>query len=164
MFNRASNTASSFDERYGFWTDAMRTLELHPLLGIGIGNYQLYTEKHNPGDYWFSQGEITFYDQPESGYLKYLIEFGIFAGIAFFGFLLVPMFRGIWTFLTAKKDFRIIIICASLISWMIGFITVASLTDMRIFILIVTLICLLISCTNQAIQEKELNDVENAGA
>ena len=83
VFNRQSNTGGALLERTEFWTDAMTIFKLHPLLGIGIGNYQLYTEKFKPDNFWFSQGEITFFDQPESGYLKYLIEFGIFGFIVF---------------------------------------------------------------------------------
>lgn len=150
VFNRESNTGSALEERAGFWIDALRIFEVHPFLGIGIGNYQLYTEKHNPDNFWFSQGEVTFFDQPESGYLKYLIEFGLFGFIIYMSFLIIPMIKAVWIFITKRKDYRLVIICASLFSWMIGFITVCSLTDSRILIVITTLVCLLISFTNKA--------------
>lgn len=152
VFNRESNTGSALAERAGFWIDALRIFEVHPFLGIGIGNYQLYTEKHNPDNFWFSQGEVTFFDQPESGYLKYLVEFGFFGFIIYMCFLIIPMIRAVWTFLTRRKDYQLIILCGSLISWMIGFITVCSLTDSRILIIITTLVCLLISITNENIR------------
>ncbi len=148
VFNRQTNTVSALEERQLFWADALRIVEVHPLLGIGIGNYQLYTEKHDPDNFWFSQGEITFFDQPESGYLKYLVEFGIFGFLVFMGFILIPMAKAVWLYLTKSRDYRLIVLCASLISWMIGFITVCSLTDSRILIIITTLVCLLITLTS----------------
>jgi O-antigen ligase len=149
VFNRESNTSGALEERAGFWIDALRIFEVHPFLGIGIGNYQLYTERHNPDNFWFSQGEITFFDQPESGYLKYLIEFGIFGFMLYMSFLIIPMVKAVWIFLTRSKNYQLVIICAALLSWMIGFITVCSLTDSRILIVITTLVCLLISITNR---------------
>ncbi len=151
VFNRESNTASSLAERAGFWLDALTIFEKHPLLGIGVGNYQWYTYMHKPDNFWFSQGEITFFDQPESGYLKYLIEFGIFGFIVFMCFLIIPMTRAVYIYLAQHRDNRLIILTASLISWMIGFITVCSLTDSRILIVITTLVCLLIHLTSQTV-------------
>lgn len=149
VFNRQTNTTNALEERAEFWQDALRIYREHPLLGIGIGNYQSYTEKYKPDNFWFSQGEVTFFDQPESGYLKYLVEFGIFGFILLMAFVIVPMIRAVWIFLTRKKDFTLLILCGSLISWMIGFITVCSLTDSRILIIITTLICLLIGVTKE---------------
>lgn len=149
VFNRQTNTTNALEERAEFWQDALRIYREHPLMGIGIGNYQLYTEKYKPDNFWFSQGEVTFFDQPESGYLKYLVEFGIFGFILFMAFVIVPMIRAVWIFLTRKKDYNLLILCGSLISWMIGFITVCSLTDSRILIIITTLICLLIGVTKE---------------
>ncbi|GAO44322.1 O-antigen ligase family protein [Flavihumibacter petaseus] len=150
MFNRQTDTNSALDERTGFWLDALTIYNKHPLMGIGVGNYQLYTERYKPDNYWYAQDEITFFDQPESGYLKYLIEFGLFGFTVFILFLIIPLVRSVYLYLVGVKDERLLILVASPLSWMIGFITVCSLTDVRIFIVVTSLTCALIHVMQQA--------------
>jgi O-antigen ligase len=73
IFKRAS-LSDSYEFRYAIWEDAFAIFMKHPFAGIGIGNYANYVSAHNPDQYWFSDNEITWFDHPESGYLKFLTD------------------------------------------------------------------------------------------
>lgn len=141
------NRTSTFDESYQFrkeiWNDAIEIFKLNPFFGIGIGNYAKYVEVHNPDQYWISENNVTIYDHPENGYLKILTEFGIVGSLAIFACITLPIFKGIAYFFKSN-DITTLLLIAALLSWMVGFVTVYSLGDVRIGILIATIISMLI--------------------
>ncbi len=134
--------------RYAIWLDAFDIFLAHPFFGIGLGNYAHYVSIHNPDQFWINDNDITFFDHPESGYLKLLTEFGIFGFLLVFMLILLPMYRGIKTYFTTK-DFNIMVMVASLSTWLIGFYTVYSLGDVRIKILVVSIVCMLIATSQE---------------
>jgi O-antigen ligase len=146
MFNRGANVNDSADVRYAYWRGALRIFFERPLLGIGIGNYQHYVTLHEQDQYWEYFGTIEYIDHPESGYLKILTEFGVFG--AFIGLLII-----LQTFVSAFKtlifsglqDKTLLFLTASLLSWGVAFLTVYSFSDLRIFIMVATIICLILS-------------------
>jgi O-antigen ligase len=143
MFQRADLT-ESYEFRYAIWQDAFRIFKEHPLFGIGIGNYANYVSVHNPDQYWLAENEFTYFDHPESGYLKFLTELGAIGFLLILFFILFPILTGFKKYLK-NKNTTILLLIAALTSWMIGFYTVYSLGDSRIKILVVTIICLLVS-------------------
>lgn len=150
VFNRGDNLNESYLFRMGIWKEAYQIFYDHPILGIAPGNYAHYVSIHNPDQFWMLDNEIVYYDHPESGYLKILTEYGLIGFFAIFLLVLIAMIRGMIRFFQTK-DTLFIFLVAAMISWLIGFYTIYSLGDVRIQILIGTIIGLLIARNTQAI-------------
>lgn len=146
----------SYAFRYAIWQDAFDIFLAHPFFGIGLGNYANYVSVHRPDQFWINDNDITFYDHPESGYLKLLTEFGFFGCLLIVLFVLNPMYTGMKTYLRTK-DFSLMVLVAALCTWLVGFYTVYSFGDIRIKILIVSIVCMLIASTNENTQSHKKN-------
>ena len=145
IFNRGESLKDSYDTRNQIWQVALRIFGKNPFFGIGITNYSKYVEVHAKDQYWLVGGEKIYFDHPESGYLKYLAEFGIFGTAGIFAFIFSAIYKGLQTFFKKVKDFYIIFLISALITWLVGFYSVYSLSDTRIMILIATITCVLIA-------------------
>jgi O-antigen ligase len=145
IFSRGESLEESYLIRNAIWQEAYKIFFKHPFLGIGIDNYAKYVEVHSPDQFWLVDGEKVFFDHPESGYLKFLTELGIFGFLGIFVFIFVGIFKGLKVFILKVKDFNIIFLISALLSWFLGFYSVYSFTDTRITILIATIIGLLYS-------------------
>jgi len=143
LLNRNSDISEAYDVRYAIWTDAFGIFLDHPFFGIGLGNYSNYVSIHNPDQFFESPTEIFYFDFPESGYLKLLTEFGAIGFISVFAFVVIPVYKGFHLFFK-NKDMNLILLIAAIASWLVGFYTVYSLADLRIRLLIMTIIILLI--------------------
>lgn len=143
IFKRA-DLADAYAFRYAIWQDAFAIFIDHPFFGIGLGNYANYVSIHNPDQYWISDNEVTVYDHPESGYLKLLTELGLIGFCIAMFFIVKPIFAGLIVYFKTR-DLTIIVLVSSLITWMIGFYTVYSFGDIRIKLLIISILCMLIS-------------------
>jgi O-antigen ligase len=150
IFKR-DDLADAYAFRYAIWQDAFTIFLEHPFFGIGLGNYANYVSIHNPDQYWISDNEVTLYDHPESGYLKLLTEFGIIGFLVVIFFILKPIYAGIATYFKTK-DLSLVILVSALVTWMIGFYTVYSFGDIRIKLLIISIVCMLIA-SSRAIDE-----------
>ena len=146
IFKR-DDLADAYAFRYAIWQDAFAIFQDHPFFGIGLGNYANYVSLHNPDQYWISDNEITLYDHPESGYLKLLTEFGLIGFLAAMLFIVKPIYGGIAMYFKTK-DLSLVILVSSLFTWIIGFYTVYSLGDIRIKLLIVSIVCILIASSS----------------
>lgn len=144
MFQRGTNLSDSYEFRYVIWEDAFKIFTDNPFWGVGIGNYANYVSVHNPDQYWISDNVITFFDHPESGYLKFLTEFGLFGFIVILLMIFTPLYKGIVLYFKTHKSFHLLL-SASLTTWLVGFYTVYSLGDIRILILVATLLSLMIA-------------------
>jgi len=144
IFNRFATISDDYDFRFTVWKDAFEIFKDNPYFGIGIGNYANYVSVHNPDQVWEANAGFTFYSHPESGYLKFLTEYGLAGFILIFSLILLPMIIAFRELIKTKNKNNLLLI-AALVSWMVGFYTVYSLDDTRIKILVVTVICLLIT-------------------
>lgn len=144
MFQRGTNLSDSYEFRYAIWQDAVKIFADNPFWGVGIGNYANYVSVHNPDQYWISDNVITFFDHPESGYLKFLTEFGVFGFIVILLMIFTPLYKGLLLYFKTNESFHLLL-SASLITWLVGFYTVYSLGDIRILILVATLLSLMIA-------------------
>jgi O-antigen ligase len=142
ILNRSDDLKSSFEVRNDIWNENLQIFLENPLLGIGIGNHHNYIVNHTPGGYYLIDNEIVYYGT-ESGYLQILVEYGIFGFILAFLFIVMPIINSIRSYLDTHNS-NIILLIASVISWLTAFFTINSLSDKRILIVLVTLICLLI--------------------
>jgi O-antigen ligase len=143
LLNRNSDITEAYDVRYAIWIDAFNIFLDHPFFGIGLGNYSNYVSVHNPDQFFESPTEIFYFDFPESGYLKLLTEFGAIGFIAVFSYVVIPIYNGVSLFFKSR-DMNLILLIAAIVSWMVGFYTVYSLADLRIRLLVMTIIILLI--------------------
>lgn len=143
IFKRA-DLQDSYVFRQLIWMDALKIHQNHPWLGIGIGNYANYVSIHHPDQFWIHNNEITYYDHPESGYLKLLVEFGRLGFMIFSMFLLLPLYHAYLAYKRSKQIEHIFYI-AAIASWMIGFYTVYSFGDIRIKILISLILVMSVS-------------------
>lgn len=144
VFSRGESLQDSYAVRNAIWQDAYKMYFSHFWLGIGIDNYSKYVEIHFPDQFWMVGGEKVFFDHPESGYLKFLVELGTLGTAGIFLFILNAIVRGLKTFLFKVKDFNLIFLTSALLSWFLGFYSVYSLGDARILILIATITTVLL--------------------
>lgn len=140
IFKRA-DLESSYIFRQLIWADAMLIHKNHPWFGIGIGNYANYVSLHNPDQFWIHNNEVTFYDHPESGYLKLLVEFGLPAFVVLLFMILYIIYQNIYIYFKVKS-IELVLYTAAILSWLIGFYTVYSLGDVRIKLLIAIVVVL----------------------
>ncbi|MBS1495528.1 MAG: O-antigen ligase family protein [Bacteroidetes bacterium] len=154
MFTRGDDISDSYDFRFSIWQDAFNIFLNHPLVGIGPGDYANYVSVHNPEQHWMLNNEILYFNHPESGYLKLLVEYGAIGFSALMAFILVPIAKGFFSFVK-YKDSSFILLIAGIVSWMAGFYTVYSLDDIRLKIMFITIICLLVTNYNRFLPNYE---------
>lgn len=149
LFSRGETYGADYEFRKSIWHDALEIFDANPLLGIGIGNYQNYVSIYDQDQVWefYENGivnDVLYYDQPESGYLKILTEYGIIGFVITISFFIIPILKAIKNYIGQKANVDIFYFIASIISWMVSFITTYSLSDKRILVLLATVVCLLI--------------------
>ncbi len=157
IFKR-DDLAEAYAFRYAIWQDAFAIFLQHPFFGIGLGNYANYVSIHNPDQYWISDNEVTLYDHPESGYLKLLTEFGLVGFLVAMFFIIKPIYAGIVTYVKTK-DLSLVVLVSALFTWMVGFYTVYSFGDIRIKLLIISIVCMLIASTRANLENSKTKEI-----
>lgn len=143
IFNRVEDINTSYEVRNEIWDEGLQIFFEQPLMGIGVGNHHNYILRHSDDGYYIVDDEIVYYGT-ESGYLQVLIELGLLGFIFTFLLILVPVIEGLKSYMHSR-NINIAFLIASVISWMIAFITVNSLGDKRILVALITVLCLLIT-------------------
>lgn len=139
IFERLSNTEGSMDfRREYFWMGAIEIFQNNWFTGIGSGVFRSYLEKHNipmtHGD-----GVDTYYaSQPESGYLLWLDELGIFSII----YIIIMLY------FILKKNGNNHINLSIIVPWFIAFVSVYN------FISCMLIYILLMMCAMMVLQTK----------
>jgi O-antigen ligase len=146
VFDRAKNLSEDYLFRQSIWKEAYEISKAHPYLGIGYGNYQSYIKKYAQNQYLeIEDGVLVYFDQPENGYLKIMVELGFIGFAIFMLFLLTPIIRGVTYYFQNIYDSKIVFFIASLMSFMVAFNTVYSIYDNRLLLMMTSLIILLIA-------------------
>ncbi|WP_158828562.1 O-antigen ligase family protein [Mucilaginibacter lacusdianchii] len=146
VFDRTENLSEDFLFRQSIWKKAFEISQKHPYLGIGSGNYQSYVTRHAQDQYLeIEDGQLVYFDQPENGYLKIMVELGFIGFFIFMLYLLVPLAKGFIQYIKGFVDNRIAFFMASLISWIVAFNTVYSIYDYRLLIMVTSMIVLIVS-------------------
>jgi O-antigen ligase len=144
LFNRSESVDESYEIRNNYWQQALRIYDDNRVWGIGIGNYRNYVSQYARDQFWVMEnGDILYFDHPESGYLKFLVEFGIIGFCLSMLFFLVPMGIFIKGY-GQHKCYTPFFLIASILCWMISFVTVYTLSDLRIAVLLISIVSLLI--------------------
>lgn len=156
VLNRSKDIGDDLKFRQTIWKEAYKIGTEHPFFGIGSGNYEEYTKKHNPNQYFeLENNEIAYFDQPENGYLKILVEFG-FIGLALFLLMsFTPLIHAFFNYITGKSSSGIILFISSAISFLVAFNSVYSLFDTRMLIVFGAIIVLLITYPKNQISGEE---------
>jgi O-antigen ligase len=144
IFNRGTDLNDTFDFRAQIWEDAFEIFLTYPFFGIGIGNYASYVFLHYPDQLLLINNELVSFDQPESGYLLFLTELGGFGFICIMLFAIIPICKSFFFYFKSKNIMHIQMISA-ICCWLIGFYSTYSLGDVRLMILIGTIISLMIT-------------------
>lgn len=146
LFNRNIDSAAMAGIRMEYWSKAIDIFKQNPYLGIGIGNYQSFVSIHDHTQVWDYFGEIEYISHPESGYLKLLVEYGIFAFIIGTFFLISPLSKSL-RILTRQTDHHptLLFVTSSIFTWLVAFGTVYSFADVRIVVLLIFLISIIIT-------------------
>jgi len=150
LFNRNDDFNNSFDFRATIWREAFDISKAHPFLGIGIGNYKDYVSRYAQDQYLILENDIVFLDQPENGYLKILTEFGFPGFIVVFVLIIGSMAGGLRAWVKKQTDGRVLLFIAPIISWLVSFISLYSITDRRNLIVLVCLTAFLIYLSNRS--------------
>jgi O-antigen ligase len=150
MFKRKDDFNNSLDFRATIWQEAYDIYRAHPLLGIGIGNYKDYVSRYAQDQYLVLENEIVFLDQPENGYLKILTEFGAPGFLVVFALILGAVIGSLRAWVKKQTDGRVLLFIAPVISWLVSFISLYSITDRRNLIVLVCLTTFLIYLSNRS--------------
>ncbi len=136
-FDRFTTFDKSLDFRQNIWDGAFDIFKEHPTLGIGMNNYQDYVMKHaQDQSLMLDDNEIFYLDAPENGYLKLLVEWGVIAFSLLMIVIAIPLFK-LFSYYIKGYDVRLATIFgASIICWLISSISVHTLGDNRIAILL----------------------------
>lgn len=135
IFNRASMD-DSYDFRNDIWHVAINIFEDYPIVGIGFGNYSSFVEYFHPDQFWIADNDVTYFDHPESGYLKLLVEFGLLGFIPLIIVIYLLIYSGFYQFYF-KQNILSALFTLAFLTWIIGFTTVYSLGDIRICVLMI---------------------------
>lgn len=156
ILNRSKDIGSDLKFRQTIWKEAYKIGTEHPFFGIGSGNYEEYTKLHNPNQYFeLENNEIAYFDQPENGYLKILVEFG-FTGLAIFLLMVItPLVASFLDYVRGIRSNGIILFISAAISFLVAFNSVYSLFDTRMLIVFSAIIVLLITYPKNQIYGEE---------
>jgi O-antigen ligase len=149
LFNRQDDINNSLDFRAAIWNDAYKIYQSHPLLGIGVGNYKDFVSRYSQDQFLVLEDEIVWLDQPENGYLKILTEFGAAGFFLAFSLILGPVIGAMRAWFKKQTDGRVFLFIAPVISWLVSFISLYSLSDRRNLVVLVCMLSLLIFSSNR---------------
>jgi O-antigen ligase len=149
IFNREDDINNSFDFRAAIWNDAYKIYKSHPFLGIGVGNYKDFVSRYSQDQFLVLEDEIVWLDQPENGYLKVLTEFGAPGFFLAFSLILGPVIGAMRAWFKKQTDGRVFLFIAPVVSWLVSFVSLYSLSDRRNLIVLATMLGLLIFSSNR---------------
>ncbi|AEV96484.1 hypothetical protein A4D02_20175 [Niastella koreensis] len=161
VFNRDDDINNSLDFRASIWKEAFEIYKAHPYLGIGVGNYQDYVSLYAQDQYLVLEDEIIFLDQPENGYLKILTEYGGPAFLVAFVLIIGSAAGGMRAMVKKQTDARVLLFIAPIISWLVSFVSLYSITDRRNLIVLICLCSFLIYLSNRSkiVDDKQTEEV-----
>jgi len=149
IFSRTDSISEDYSFRKSIWEETGDIIEQYPLLGIGFGNFQKYITKYNQDLYLETgpNGDFYYFNQPENGYLKVLVEHGYLGFLMFVALLLLPILNVFLKGKIVKGNKKVLYSIAAVLAWATAFNTNYSLLDYRILLAVATFVCLTIFST-----------------
>lgn len=149
VFSRTESISEDFSFRQSIWKETGEIIDQYPLLGIGFGNFQKYITRHKQDLYLQTEsgGDFYYFNQPENGYLKVLVEQGYLGFIIFIALILFPILNVILKAKSGKVEKQVIYSIAAILAWAVAFNTNYSLLDYRILLAVGSFVCLTIFST-----------------
>jgi len=146
VFSRTASISEDFLFRKSIWDETGDIIREYPLLGIGFANFQKYIIRYKQDLYLEKKGGGDFYyfNQPENGYLKVLVEQGYLGFFIFVALLLIPIINVILDARIIRADKRITYPIAAVLAWAVAFNSNYSLLDYRILLAVAIFVCLTI--------------------
>lgn len=155
-FKRFKQIDNSYDFRINIWEGAVDIFKDHPVLGIGMNNYQDYVKEHaQDQSLMLDDNEIFYLDQPENGYLKLLTEWGIIAFAILMLMIITPVVRMFMHYFRGYDVRMATLFVAPILCWFISFMSIYTLSDSRIVMLLCTTLVLTIVFTEKEISFNE---------
>ena len=148
LFNRNESVDEAIGVRSLIWASTFNIFTENPFLGLGIGNYPEFIKAHSVDGYYIIDDEIVYYGT-ESGYLRFLTEFGIFGFIIMLLLILIPLFTAINAKIRKVANYNIYFLIAAVCTWLASFSTLYTISDKRAFIVLATLIALMITSSRK---------------
>lgn len=130
VFQRMTEVQESVDTRsIIFWHGALEIYHDHPIFGIGPGSFSSYVEHYDlPLTHKIGE-EYVYASQPESGYLLWLDEYGIFSLVLI----------GLLVYVISRKGVTSLNFCA-LIPWAVCFVSLYNIQYIHISILLTVIV------------------------
>jgi len=149
IFSRTESITEDYLFRKSIWEETADIIQQYPVLGIGFGNFQKYIKRHKQDLYLQTEsgGELYYFNQPENGYLKVLVEQGYLGFFIFISLILIPIINGILKAKIGTVEKQIMYPIAAIVAWAVAFNTNYSLLDYRILLAVGTFVCLTIFST-----------------
>ena len=137
IFQRMNDINSSLEGRMQiFWVNGFMIFTNNIWFGVGPGNFLNYVSVFHDDFTYGANGGLV--DQPESGFLLWLCELGIFGTLLMFFILYKALLKDIR--FNNSKPFKL-----SIIVWIFGFITIYSLSDVKVLFLLLLSIAMVFS-------------------
>lgn len=151
-FDRFQQLDDSYDFRRNIWEGAYEISKEHPFFGIGINNYEDYVRKYaQEQSLLVDNNEILFLQFPENGYLKFLVEWGWIAFVCFILLVMLPFIKLFNHYIRNYNVREATIAAAITVCWLISFMSVYSLADSRIVILLASAAAITIVFTEKQV-------------
>ena len=130
-----------------FWVEALKIFYDNYIIGIGNGNFSEFMNSTTAYKISYAKGVTA--DQPESGYLLWMVETGTIGLVTFVIFIIK-----IVTFYNKNTSKKILKYKLAFLVWVIGFISVYSLTDTKIVYILVLLVTLIFNTKPNKFKKK----------
>lgn len=159
IFKRTEHLGDDYSFRESIWTETITIIENIPLFGIGIGNFEKFLMKYKQDLNIVLEPGVSYYyfNQPENGYLKIIVEHGILASLILFGIILWTITKNIVQLIQQKASKEALFIICSAFSFLVAFNTLYSFFDYRLSCLFSTIITLAIVYSNSKIPKMQNN-------
>ena len=146
VFSRTASISEDYLFRKSIWDETGDIIREYPLLGIGFANFQKYIIRYKQDLYLEKKGggEFYYFNQPENGYLKVLVEQGYLGFFIFVALLLIPIINVILDARIIRADKRITYPIAAVLAWAVAFNSNYSLLDYRILLAVAIFVSLTI--------------------
>ena len=110
-------------------------------MGVGVNNYREYAKLHAQDQFILvDDNEIMFLDFPENGYLKIMVEFGLFAALILLFLLIGPIISLFNNYFKGRQVVLGLFFFAPVVAWFVSMSTVYNLGDSKLVVVLASYI------------------------